>query len=357
LLLLLLLLLLLVATMLTVWMSRTGYKHQLVGRKVSRLQSVLARRCATIGELQQHLLRAGWQRGVAQWGVLGQGGEWAYVLAAHAQCSFCWAPTTIGATQQLTFVSIGSSAVVGFDGSNADDVVAQSYVRRETRRAMELDASQNLPLPPVKASPPRRESSAANVHVQRSKGGGIFIDDPAFLTEWSVEAIALVRRLLKAASGDRIPLPHEDNWTQSCGNNQEDKSGALIMDVGEAYRTLPIWAADNASPDADSPGLDLSTSSLENRPGLVVTSLPLLVEEVRDLLTVMEEVLAVQRKRRLDQLRPPPWWHRNWYMVTALAPPISYVVIKITSGDTIELVVQKIRSFFRDHLKEPLVAM
>jgi hypothetical protein len=61
-------------------MSRTGYNHQLVGRKVSQIQSVLARRCATIGELQQHLLRAGWQQGVAQWGVLGQGGEWAYVL-------------------------------------------------------------------------------------------------------------------------------------------------------------------------------------------------------------------------------------------------------------------------------------
>jgi hypothetical protein len=248
--------------------------------------------------------------------------------------------------------------VLGFDGSNADEVVAQSYVRRETRRVMGLETSQELP-PQSESKLGRRQSSTANVHVQRSRGGGIFVDDPAFLTEWSVEAIALVRRLLKAASGDRIPIPHEDNWAQNRGSSQgqEENSGELIVDAEESWRPLPIWAADNSSRSVDSPGLDLSTPSLENRPGLVVTNLPLLVQEVSDLLTVMEEILALQRKRRLDQLRPPPWLRRNWYLVTALAPPISYVVIKITSGETIDLVVQKIRTFFRDHLKEPLVAM
>lgn len=46
----------------------------MVGQKVSQIQAVLARRCATIGELQEHLLRAGWRRkGIAKWGVLGQG--------------------------------------------------------------------------------------------------------------------------------------------------------------------------------------------------------------------------------------------------------------------------------------------
>lgn len=51
-----------------VWTSEQGYNHQEIGRKVSHIQAVLARRCAAIGELQQHLLRAGWHRGVAQWG-------------------------------------------------------------------------------------------------------------------------------------------------------------------------------------------------------------------------------------------------------------------------------------------------
>jgi hypothetical protein len=52
----------------SVWTSPYGYNHQEIGRKVSQLQAVLARRCAAVGELQQHLLRAGWHRGVAQWG-------------------------------------------------------------------------------------------------------------------------------------------------------------------------------------------------------------------------------------------------------------------------------------------------
>jgi hypothetical protein len=51
-----------------VWTSTQGYNHQEIGRKVSQIQAVLARRCAAVGELQQHLLRAGWHRGVAQWG-------------------------------------------------------------------------------------------------------------------------------------------------------------------------------------------------------------------------------------------------------------------------------------------------
>lgn len=51
-----------------VWTSEHGYNHQEIGRKVSQIQAVLARRCAAVGELQQHLLRAGWHRGVAQWG-------------------------------------------------------------------------------------------------------------------------------------------------------------------------------------------------------------------------------------------------------------------------------------------------
>ena len=57
----------------TAWFSERGYCHQDVGGRVSQIQAVLARRCASVGELQMHLLRAGWQRGVAQWGVVGQG--------------------------------------------------------------------------------------------------------------------------------------------------------------------------------------------------------------------------------------------------------------------------------------------
>ena len=54
------------------WFSPGGYNHQNVGIKVSQIQAVLARRCENAGELQQQLLKANWNYGVAQWGVLGQ---------------------------------------------------------------------------------------------------------------------------------------------------------------------------------------------------------------------------------------------------------------------------------------------
>ena len=42
----------------------------------------MARRCAVIGELQQHLWRANWQKGVAEMGMVGGGvgGEWTSVV-------------------------------------------------------------------------------------------------------------------------------------------------------------------------------------------------------------------------------------------------------------------------------------
>ena len=51
-------------------------------RKMSQIQAVLARRCASIGEIQQQLWRADWQKGVANWGMLGTltGGEWVSVV-------------------------------------------------------------------------------------------------------------------------------------------------------------------------------------------------------------------------------------------------------------------------------------
>ncbi len=58
----------------------SGQKYTSIGNLKSQIQAVLARRCAAIGELQQHLLRAGWSRGVAQWGVLGKNQVSNYML-------------------------------------------------------------------------------------------------------------------------------------------------------------------------------------------------------------------------------------------------------------------------------------
>ena len=45
----------------TVWFSENGYIPHMAGKKVSQLQALLARRCAVIDELQQHLWRANWR--------------------------------------------------------------------------------------------------------------------------------------------------------------------------------------------------------------------------------------------------------------------------------------------------------
>lgn len=263
------------------------------------------------------------------------------------------------------------SAVAGFDGTIPDETGNHSYVRRELRRNIaneatpDASASKTMPPRPV----PQREglfrqmssqsavAGAANALVERERGGGLFVDDPAFLTEWSVQAIDLVRRTLKAASGGRVPIPHDENWSHYFSKGG-DHQGQLIVDAGDgAVTSLPLWVGEAPFRKADLTESEHSTASLEQRPGLVVTDLPLLIEEVSDLLNVMEDILALQRRRRLAKFRPPPWLRRNWYVVTTLAPPISYILYKITRRETISLVVQKIRDFFRDHLREPLVAI
>lgn len=316
-------------------MSPDGYNHQLIGKKVSQIQAVLARRCAAVGELQQHLLRAGWQRGVARWGVLGQGGQWA--------------------------------AVAGFDGTMMDDM-PESPRRRMSSDTLDHSYSQKIPsstgdllydvpnpsqVPPLPAA--RRltrhttSQSEANVLVRRKAGGGIYVDDPAFLTEWSVEAIALVRRHLQRSAHGLFPLPFEDNWTDG-------------MDTVGTART-PVWVSEQTMQRGDATASDQSTggSSVDTRQGLVVTDLPLMVEEVAELLNVMEDVMMIQRRRRLEKLRPPSWARRNWYMIAAGLPSVSYILFKLLrrgyASDVIKVASEKISYFLRERITEPVTAM
>ena len=62
------------------------------GQKVSQIQALLARRCAVIGEIQQHIMRAHWQKGVAGWGMLGCGigGEWTSVVRMLRNALVLW---------------------------------------------------------------------------------------------------------------------------------------------------------------------------------------------------------------------------------------------------------------------------
>jgi len=70
-----------------VWISAEGHSPYEAARKMSQIQAVLARRCASIGEIQQHLWRATWTKGVANWGMLGTltGGEWVSVVGGDGE--------------------------------------------------------------------------------------------------------------------------------------------------------------------------------------------------------------------------------------------------------------------------------
>jgi len=205
-----------------VWLSPNGYNHQLVGHKVAQIQAILARRCTAIGELQQHLLRAGWQRGVAQWGVLGRG-QWATVQGTYVMTE----------EDAAALAAISSQRQYDEDenrGNNQGQNLAESFESAATippppARPLERigmsNSSQPPPPPHSKNSSKRAERKMkqwqrqkgyyASVFVRNENNGRILMDDAA-LAEWSVDAMALIRNLLERAANGRFILPYEHHW-------------------------------------------------------------------------------------------------------------------------------------------------
>jgi hypothetical protein len=91
---------------------------------------------------------------------------------------------------------------------------------------------------------------------------------------------------------------------------------------------------------------------------MTISDLPLMVAEVSDLLSVMEDVINL---RRLEKLKPPRWLRRNWYMSSVAVPAVAYLCFKMRVNadgwDLVKNVAQKITYFFREHVTEPLSAM
>jgi hypothetical protein len=190
----------------------------------------------------------------------------------------------------------------------------------------------------------------AHVYVGKRHGDGIFVDDPAFLAEWSVDAMNLIRRHLLRAGNGKVPIPGLSNWPQSAA------------DTEDAVSQLPLWADYVA--DSPSRGLkpeDSPALPARNDASITITDLPLMVTEVCDLLDVMEDMMDIQRRRRLDLLRPPSWIRCNWYVVAAVAPPIAFVVGRlVTKGygkQVVTLFAQKVTDFFRERVVNPVVSM
>lgn len=350
-----------------VWFSPDGYDHNVVGQRVSQIQAVLARRCAAIGELQQHLLRAGWQKGVAQWGVLGQGGQWANVAGAD------------GAIQEEPPQKV------------MEDPRSS---RRFSTLAMDELALPDAPFPTDRL--PQDPNAQlyyghSNVNVRKTIGGSIVVDDHK-LAAWSVDAIWVVRDQLYRASIGLVQLPYAENW--------RNEQGELIADGAESMSTqLPIWATRQKKPTVESSrsgDMEIDTiledgaerevkfeksqlieeirledviaqteekalSEKKEEGKVFITDLNVMANEVSELLNSMEVVIEMQRDRRLEKLKGLPLIRRNWYMAAIGAPLTTYLVYRLLkgghAGNLVRFAIDKVHSFFNEHVYQPLSAM
>jgi hypothetical protein len=329
-----------------VWFSEEGYNHQVVGQKVSQIQAVLARRCASIGELQQHLLRAGWQRGVAQWGVLGQGGQWAAVAGFdgssqdETNLAGSLAPTPVPAHRRM------SSAI----GDLPPPLERQRSDISE--KIFDLHTSSRIG---IESPNPKLDATAANIFVRNRDGGGIFVDDPGFLTQWSIEAMDLVRTQMHRAGNGLITLPFESNWVREDSLHGE---GQLILDDPDErpQSKKPFWAMDRSDTMSSTP-----SHGKDERLQPSISDLPLMVTEVSELLDVMEDIMLIQRQRRLEKLRPPVWLRRHWHLVAAIVPSVTYLTFQLTRKsfvkDVLSSISKKVTAFFQERLVNPVFAM
>ena len=290
-----------------------------------QIQAVLARRCSAIGELQQHLWRAGWQTGVAQWGVLGQGGQWAAVAGFDGEMKNDSTHKIKRApSQEFHDLSVLQSPRVGLlareDSSGRRNVFREESIEEEEpsdTKAWYYGHSQ--------------------VFVKNQDGGKIESDDPA-LAAWSVDAMRLVRKQLYRASNGMVPLPFVEHWT-------EDQPSSEVGDTKQLRNhksvrlSVPKWATKRGG-------------SIE------ITNLPMLAKEVTALLDSMEVVLHLQRSRRLEKLKQPPLLRRNWYLAAVGAPCFMYVLVKLFRNKQIaQLVVDKAFDFYNEHIAGPLENM
>jgi hypothetical protein len=326
-----------------------------VGQKVSQIQAVLARRCASIGELQQHLLRAGWQRGVAQWGVLGQGGQWAAVAGFDGTI----VEEAKGSMKSVRSVENFSTAPANRRmSSDGDDIRLPERQRSSDLSEAVFDrrgihhASSRVGQTDSRHANTLEPGAAANIFVRNRDGGGIFIDDPAFLTRWSIDAMQLVRAQLDRAANGMVLLPYESNWAEESSMHGE---GQLILDQEDAVRCkLPFWAHNRSD----------SMSSVEKEDQsaqLAICDLPLMLDEVSELLDVMEDIMVIQRQRRLEKMRPLGWIRRHWYLAATIVPSAAYLVRQAVrqgfAKDVINSLTRKVSVFFRERLVDPVSAM
>eukprot|EP00957_Ditylum_brightwellii_P137012 10447082-Ditylum_brightwellii.AAC.1 len=192
---------------------------------------MLVRQCAATGELQQHLIRAGWSRGVAQWGVLGQ---WTAVACSdgfmeeesfpfmnnHSSSPKRQQKVTLHQSASLETLphatTVGASFILD-DNDNTD--IHDKHEEEETTQPFILTAGKfkTTPQQNKKYSSSRKRKmqhyTQANAFVHNARGGRVLNDDAA-LAVWSVDAMCIVMdQLYRARNVSNQPLSFVENLT------------------------------------------------------------------------------------------------------------------------------------------------
>lgn len=296
----------------------------MIGQRVSKIQALLAQRCASVGELQQHLWRAGWQRGVAEWGIIGDGWKW---------------PTVVGGNQwsleqdilHPVLGSVDDTLVVSQDNTIApeDDLVKDSILLN--------NSSSDI-------------SSALYRSASHGNTTEIVSNEPA-LAEWTIDAVHMVRSQLHEQEGDaHHALPHHENWIRETTDNERLPKWAI--DKERQFSSDSFEGKNYCEPKV------LRRQSISNPTKYRISNLPLMAAEIKDLLTIMELQATEQRENRLKMICPPSKLSRNWYIICGSLPIVGYVSYKfLKDGWGARLCKQicvNIMDFYIEHVAEPV---
>lgn len=93
----------------------------------------------------------------------------------------------------------------------------------------------------------------------------------------------------------------------------------------------------------------------------MISDIKLMADEVNGIVNSMELYMGIQRKRRLDKLKPPSRISREWYIAALAIPVTGYLAYKLSqdnAGSKLAAeVYAKICTFFAEHVSEPLESM
>lgn len=289
------------------------------------------------------------------------------------------------------------AAVAGFDGrmpTHENDSSKDNKAGRHGSRIIHSKSSisrvssdlSELPLPPPPAgnemprqtpaskagrlSNQRRASSIyyTDVSVRNTYNGQIVMDNPA-LAEWSVDAMALVRNQLYRACNGRVALPFAQNWAHidelslsyASQHNFVDDSTAATTESA-ADKKLPLWATVAPhSGDFNAPDENAAAEEDVVKHRVTISDLPLMVQEVSELLDAMEGIMEIQRNRRLDKLKEPSKLRRLWYVIALTVPSLGYFMFKTRNQQYglgyLKYAANMLSEFCREHVVSPMRAI